>query len=299
MIERLIFGCGRLTGGATEREALGLLDLCLTAGIRHFDTAPSYGLGTAETVVGKALRGAGSAVRVTAKVGSLPPRHGWAKTWLRLAKRRMTADAPRLSGRFAPVEPEMVQSAADFSSRAMAASAARSLDRLGRIDWLLLHEALRHHAVPAVLSGLETLAAPLGALPGYSNGALFESATDAAFPAGWVAQTALRPEWLAGTPPPRPRTRLSLHSIALTGQWLADHDPAFAAKAARAVTLIDGTDPAAQRIALYFALAAARLPEARLIVSSSHAGRLRSLLGLLATLDPPHLRAIAAVFDDA
>jgi len=296
MIERLIFGCGRLTGGASKGEALRLVELCLAAGIRHFDTAPSYGLGTAEAVVGQALRGAGPDVRITAKVGSVPPRLGLAKTWLRRAKRRLTPGAPRLSGTFAPVEAAAIRSTADFRAEAMRRSAERSLALLGRIDWLLLHESLAEHATPQTVAALETLAAALGATPGYSNGAQFDPATSVAYPPGWIAQVAVRPQWFAARSAPPPRQPLSLHGIALTGRWLCDRDAAHDRRVRQAARLIEGDGQAVREIAVHYALAAVHLPQARLIVSSSHPARLGALLGTLGTLDPERCAAIAALF---
>lgn len=296
MIERLIFGCGRLTGGATKREALRLVDLCLEAGIRHFDTAPSYGLGTAEAVIGEALRGAGREVKVTAKIGSAPPRFGLAKTWLRLAKRRLTAPTPRLSGQFVPVEAADLRSASDFSADAMRRSAERSAALLGRIDWLLLHESFAEHAAPETVAALDALAAQFGALPGYSNGAQFDLATSTAYPAGWIGQVAVRPEWFAGQRTETVRQPLCLHSIALTGHWLSGRDPAHAQRVQQAGRLVGGDDPALRAIVVHYALAAFHLPDARLIVSSSHSPRLKALLSALAKLDEEQSAAIAERF---
>jgi hypothetical protein len=296
LIERLIFGCGRLTGGASEREALALVDTCLAAGIRHFDTAPSYGLGTAEAVIGKALGSAGPEVRITAKVGSSAPKHALAKTWARRAKRLFSGETPRLSGGFAPVDPQTVLSHSDFSAAAMRRSAERSAERLSRIDWLLLHEALPVHGTAQTIGLLEELGARIGAIPGYSNGAQLTASADAAFPPGWIAQAAIRPEWLTAAPTIISRQIISLHSIALTGQWRSERDPAFAAKVAAAAREIGPGSPETCAIAVFYALAAAHLPDARLIVASSHRQRLAQTLTLLAALDQNRCRAIAAPF---
>lgn len=45
-------GCGTLTGRATLREARALVETALGLGIRYFDTAPLYGMGTSEEVLG-------------------------------------------------------------------------------------------------------------------------------------------------------------------------------------------------------------------------------------------------------
>ncbi|MBC2664445.1 aldo/keto reductase [Novosphingobium flavum] len=296
MIGRLIFGCGRLTGGASMAEALRLVDICLDAGIRHFDTAPSYGLGTAEAVIGKALRSAGRDVMITAKVGSTAPRFGLVKTWLRRAKRSLTAAEPRLSDPFTPVEAAAIRSAAEFGADAMRRSAERSAALLGRIDWLLLHESLAEHAAPETVAALDALAARYGALPGYSNGAQFDPATDAAYPDRWIRQVAVRPQWLTGLPGEPIRQPLSLHGIALTGRWLCENDAAHARRVEQAAYLVESDDQALREIAVHYALAASHLPQARLIVSSSHPGRLKALLAALTKLDPEQCGAITATF---
>jgi len=65
LIDRLIFGCGHLTGGASQRDAARLVRRAREAGIGQFDTAPSYGIGTAEDAIGR-LVGNDAAVRIIA-----------------------------------------------------------------------------------------------------------------------------------------------------------------------------------------------------------------------------------------
>jgi aryl-alcohol dehydrogenase-like predicted oxidoreductase len=50
-----------------EGEAKKVISLALELGIRDFDTAPAYGRGRAEQLLGQALRGKGEAVRVSTK----------------------------------------------------------------------------------------------------------------------------------------------------------------------------------------------------------------------------------------
>jgi aryl-alcohol dehydrogenase-like predicted oxidoreductase len=49
------FGCGTLTGRTTLREARALIETALDLGIRYFDTAPAYGMGTSEEVLGEVV----------------------------------------------------------------------------------------------------------------------------------------------------------------------------------------------------------------------------------------------------
>jgi Aldo/keto reductase family len=68
---RIGFGCGRLFGGSETSASTRLIEAALDAGIRHFDTAPSYGGGTSEYALGDVLRGL-SDVTITTKVGIQP-----------------------------------------------------------------------------------------------------------------------------------------------------------------------------------------------------------------------------------
>jgi len=293
MINRLVFGCGRLTGGATRREAMGLLEICLDAGIRQFDAAPSYGLGTAEALVGKVARGGLHEIAVTTKVGSTAPPHGYAKTWLRRLKRGLTAGRPRLDGSFTPVNYRDVSSSAEFQLDTMRRSVDRSLRYLGSIDRLLLHEALPSNVDSEIFDELARLATMCAATPGYSNGAQFDVSCDAAFPAGWVSQTAVAQNWFVSPPADMPRPAVTLHSIALTGQWLAATQPRFANAVSAGIKVLGGGSGQTAIVATYFAIVAAHLPTARLIVASSDPSRLRALLAVLAGLDEQICKEIA------
>lgn len=67
-ISRLGFGCARIFGGSELRTARRLIEAALSSGIRHFDTAPSYGGGTSEAALGDVLRDVAD-VTVATKVG--------------------------------------------------------------------------------------------------------------------------------------------------------------------------------------------------------------------------------------
>ena len=92
-------------GPMTEQDALRLVHTALDRGCNLFDTAPNYGLGTSETLLGKALKGRRSAAVITSKFGH----HS--------------------------------NDATDFDAEKMAASVEHSLTRLQTdyLDTLLLH----------------------------------------------------------------------------------------------------------------------------------------------------------------
>jgi D-threo-aldose 1-dehydrogenase len=68
-------GTGRLMGAITLRESLALLEAAFDAGIRHFDTAPSYGSGQSESCLGEFLSRHRNEVTITTKYGIAPPKH--------------------------------------------------------------------------------------------------------------------------------------------------------------------------------------------------------------------------------
>lgn len=65
---QIAFGCGTLVGRATLKQSAALVEAALDVGIRYFDTAPTYGMGTAEEVLG-AVVGNMPDVVIATKVG--------------------------------------------------------------------------------------------------------------------------------------------------------------------------------------------------------------------------------------
>ena len=63
-------------GPQSESEAICAIDAALDLGVNWIDTAPFYGWGQAEQIVGKALRGKRNRVFVFTKCGTLPTRDG-------------------------------------------------------------------------------------------------------------------------------------------------------------------------------------------------------------------------------
>ncbi len=60
---------GWMWGGSSEREAIGAIHAALDAGVTLIDTAPIYGFGASEEVVGKALAGRRDQAVVATKCG--------------------------------------------------------------------------------------------------------------------------------------------------------------------------------------------------------------------------------------
>ncbi len=140
--QRLGFGCGRLKGGAEKANALRLVHAALDLGIRHFDTAPPYGLGTSESVLGEALKGRPEPVTVFTKAGlARPASPGLMQT----ARAFVKPLANAIPGLRTAVLKGMAHRAApaNFNPDFIARSFETSLRLLQReqVDGLLLHEA--------------------------------------------------------------------------------------------------------------------------------------------------------------
>jgi hypothetical protein len=301
LIPRLVFGCARLTGGATQRQALRLLDLVFDVGVRAVDVAPPYGIGTAEAVVGEALRRhpAGGAIEIIAKVGLPRPRFAQLKAGLRAAKRLLMPARPRSAEGWQPLEPAVRFGEGDFEPAAMQASVELSRRRLGRFDRLLLHACGPAELTPEVMAAMEALAAENGAQPGYALGSRFDPGLDARYPSHYFAETAIDPASLTAPANPRERPDLLFHSLAVTANGLAATDPDFARALDAAAALLADTDASTARIAAAYALAAQWEPTARFVFASTDSGRLARLLAAFTAIDrnrlaPPMTQAFAA-----
>lgn len=71
-ITQLGFGCVSLSSHRSIKNALTLLDKAYEMGITYFDTAPLYGQGFSEKILGKFLANKRNRVTVATKVGLSP-----------------------------------------------------------------------------------------------------------------------------------------------------------------------------------------------------------------------------------
>jgi D-threo-aldose 1-dehydrogenase len=137
------YGCAQLMGGITRRESITLLETAFDAGIRHFDTAPLYGYGEAEKVLGDIFRSRRDQITIATKFGIRPPRNqnifGITRRillpivkQLPSVKSRLSRAARGLTGR-ARFAPDELRRSIDASLAAL---------RTDYIDILLLHEAV-------------------------------------------------------------------------------------------------------------------------------------------------------------
>jgi D-threo-aldose 1-dehydrogenase len=66
------FGCVSLTRHTFEKGAIRLLECAFERGVRHFDTAPLYGQGYSEKIVGKFIKSRRGDVTIATKFGLSP-----------------------------------------------------------------------------------------------------------------------------------------------------------------------------------------------------------------------------------
>lgn len=170
VLDRLGFGCVALTTLASPRASRDLLEGVFEAGLRHFDTAPVYGQGYSERLLGAFLRGKRDRVSVATKFGLAPGRAPRLPVGV-----AMGLNALRRLARRSPARPsEGAPAAAEAPPPAMEAALSRRIGRaelqaafeascrsLGTdyIDLYLLHEHLPSSLEPAALDFLLELRA--------------------------------------------------------------------------------------------------------------------------------------------
>ncbi|TCC28835.1 aldo/keto reductase [Kribbella sindirgiensis] len=149
-VPRFGLGCaplGNLFRQYSEAEADAILDAAWNAGVRHFDTAPHYGLGLSEQRVGRFLATKPRDEYVlSTKVG-------------RLLREDPSWDGAAMeAGGF--VVPARLQRVLDYSAAGVRASVEESLTRLGlnRVDILYVHDPELSGVPGATESALEALA---------------------------------------------------------------------------------------------------------------------------------------------
>ena len=214
---RLGFGTSGLHGGLLSRaQSLRLLETAFDAGIRHYDTAPMYGLGYSEAIVGEFLAAHRHDVTVTTKFGLRPPpaRHFWefaravAKPLVRLApgiKRHLVKAIPRTDA------PRAAAGDGPYSVGSMLSSLEQSLRKLrtDRIDILLLHEGQACDLTDELQLALERLV-DAGKIGGWGLGSA-RARVDAAIAGGHRLPVAQH-EWsVLDGPPVRPGKLLVIH----------------------------------------------------------------------------------------
>ena len=153
------FGSSNLMGGITRRDSVALLETAFGAGIRHFDTTPSYGYGEAERVLGTTFASRRDQITITTKYGLLPPRNrnllGIARRILLPVVKAVPSLKSRIRSRVPAVGGGLAR--ARFTPEELRASIDASLGALQTdyIDILLLHEAIASDLSGELLEELE------------------------------------------------------------------------------------------------------------------------------------------------
>ena len=162
IVSQLGFGTGRLNGDLSARKSARLVCSVRELGITYFDTAPSYGLGDAERILGATLEGDDQVVIAT-KVGlqwTRPPK--WKRT--ALSARSLAAAQVRRSpltrgvaspAATCPSPPDQFSPSRDQLMRSVDAS-LRNLRR-SCLDVLLLHDVHPARVNDSTISALEEL----------------------------------------------------------------------------------------------------------------------------------------------
>lgn len=138
---QLGFGCGSLHGGPHTSRSARLIDIAVETGFRHFDVAPSYGLGLAESVLGQSLRGRRHNITVTTKAGIGRSRIGYLLSSLRYVSKPLLSRFPGWSAA-ASAARKVSAPKGTFDAQGIRKSLEGSLHRLGteHVDIFLMHE---------------------------------------------------------------------------------------------------------------------------------------------------------------
>jgi D-threo-aldose 1-dehydrogenase len=155
-LAKLGFGTAQLMGRVGRRQSLRLMEVAFAAGIRHFDTAPLYGLGAAEAMVGEFASNKRDDITVVTKFGIRPPTPsswmGIAKGGARLAVKAVPSLRSKLRRRA-----QGMTTRGSFTSEECRESLRSSLQQLRteRIDLFLMHEVLEEQISRDLLETLE------------------------------------------------------------------------------------------------------------------------------------------------
>jgi D-threo-aldose 1-dehydrogenase len=155
-LAKLGFGTSQLMGRVGRKQSLRLLEVAFDSGIRHFDTAPLYGLGAAEGMVGEFARKRRAEITITTKFGIRPPaRSAWmsmAKVGARFAVKALPSLRVNLRRRA-----EAMTARGSFTPEECRESLYRSLQQLQteRIDFFLMHEVQHEQITGELLHTLE------------------------------------------------------------------------------------------------------------------------------------------------
>jgi D-threo-aldose 1-dehydrogenase len=153
---RLGYGCANLMGRLSKRESRRILDAAFDSGIRHFDTAPLYGYGESEGLLGEFIKGRREHVTIATKFGIRPPKRSVALATAKSAARAVVAVFPALRKQIRRRAEQLTQSGC-FTVTECTRSLHNSLRELRTdyIDMFLMHEIALNQITPELIAALE------------------------------------------------------------------------------------------------------------------------------------------------
>ncbi|AXY77106.1 aldo/keto reductase [Paraflavitalea soli] len=148
LYQKLGFGTAGLTSMKTYGSVIRLLETAFNSGITHFDTAPLYGQGYAEDLVGRFIKNKRHKLTITTKFGlgsakplTVPVAFALPLNYYRKALKK--APPPVQQGQIEPVTPALLPYRR-ITTTEIHNSLTQSLKRLqtNYIDYYFLHEGL-------------------------------------------------------------------------------------------------------------------------------------------------------------
>jgi D-threo-aldose 1-dehydrogenase len=150
-------GCAYLTEGSFSGYDRRLIEAAFDEGARHFDVAPQYGLGTAERLLGRALKGKRSQVTIATKAGIKRPNVPYYKLFARAALGPLRKKMRVIKGPVALQRMGGGRRDLDYSPAFVLSSLDDSLQQLGSdyVDVFTLHAISENAVTDELLRVLE------------------------------------------------------------------------------------------------------------------------------------------------
>ena len=147
-IHQVGFGCVALTQSTSASQALKILETAYDNGIRHYDTAPLYGQGYSEKIVGRFIRRKREYVSVTTKFGLDSSQRHFMPVWLALPLNNLKKGISKPVSR---IKQHSESSPVKLSYRKiLLADVEKSFNRSMKnlktdyLDYYILHEGMPH-----------------------------------------------------------------------------------------------------------------------------------------------------------
>ena len=157
----LAFGCASIMGRIGKKQSTRALQQAIDAGITHFDIAPSYGYGEAESCLGQALKPYRDKILIATKFGILPAKSSRAfnklKPLLQATMKLIPVCRPLLKKGISMANVTAIPK--QFSLNIAKKNVEESLLRLNTdyIDLLFLHECTASDLTEELIAFLHSL----------------------------------------------------------------------------------------------------------------------------------------------